>query len=223
VHCWSTFGVRTSYGQIWTNKTHHGSDLGEPTTFPLIVYFVTLHKAHIQMAFLSGDSQMGVSKLPKLGLLQFWGPITFCADLQLRWGLKQSYSPHQELSNARKLGRFPTFSGQESNCQLTISFDHILCFKCLNGSCELILYIYVSIYFQWYKTLLNSMGFDPCNRSLKIRESIGTPTPKMGTHFGSLSVHSHTLPHSREHEMWLLGFLLGLRPCKPLHWSQAQG
>jgi len=28
------------------------------------------------------------------------------------------------------------------------------------------------------------MGFDPCNFFLKIWESIGTPTPKVGTHLG---------------------------------------
>jgi hypothetical protein len=28
------------------------------------------------------------------------------------------------------------------------------------------------------------MGFDLCNHSLKIWESIGTPTPKMGAHLG---------------------------------------
>jgi hypothetical protein len=28
------------------------------------------------------------------------------------------------------------------------------------------------------------MGFDPYNCSLKIQESIGTPTPKMGAHLG---------------------------------------
>jgi len=33
---------------------------------------------------LSRDSQMGVSKLPKLGLLRFWGPIILHADLGLR-------------------------------------------------------------------------------------------------------------------------------------------
>jgi len=37
---------------------------------------------------------------------------------------------------------------------------------------------------QWYKELFNSMGFDPCNRPLKIWESIGTPIPKMGVHLG---------------------------------------
>ncbi len=31
------------------------------------------------------------------------------------------------------------------------------------------------------------------------------------------------LLHSREHEMWLLGFLFGPHPCKPILWSWAQG
>jgi hypothetical protein len=44
--------------------------------------------------------------------------------------------------------------------------------------------IYVSMSFQWYKELFNPMGFYPCNRPLKIRWSIGTPTPKMGIHLG---------------------------------------
>jgi hypothetical protein len=47
VHSWSIFGARTSHGQTRTHKTHHDLDLGEATTFPFIVYFVPLHKAHI--------------------------------------------------------------------------------------------------------------------------------------------------------------------------------
>jgi len=51
VHSWSTFGARMSHGQIQIHKTHHISNLGEATTFPLIVYYVPLHEAHIQMTF----------------------------------------------------------------------------------------------------------------------------------------------------------------------------
>jgi hypothetical protein len=51
MHSLNTFGARTSHGQIQTHKIHHGPDLGEATTFPLIIYFVPLHKGHIQMAF----------------------------------------------------------------------------------------------------------------------------------------------------------------------------
>jgi hypothetical protein len=50
----STFGVRTNHGQPRSHKTHHGPDLGEATTFPLLIYFVLLHEAHIQMAFCPG-------------------------------------------------------------------------------------------------------------------------------------------------------------------------
>jgi hypothetical protein len=56
------------------------------------------------------------------------------------------------------------------------------------GHAKPILDIYVSIAFQWIKELFNPMGFDPCNRPLKIRESIGTPTS-----LGSVKVHSLTL------------------------------
>jgi hypothetical protein len=65
---------------------------------------------------------------------------------------------------------------------LDLSFDHNLCFKYSNDSYELILNIYVSKSFQWYKEIFNPIGFDPCNLSLKIWESIGTPTPKVGAH-----------------------------------------
>jgi hypothetical protein len=68
---------------------------------------------------------------------------------------------------------------QIANLTIGPSFDHNLCFKCPNGSCEPISNIYVLKSFQWYKECLNPMSFDPCNRFLKIWESIGTPIPKV--------------------------------------------
>jgi hypothetical protein len=63
----STFGARMSHEQIQTHKTHHNQDLGEATTFPLIVYSMPLHGAHIQMAVCprtpkweSGNCQVGI-------------------------------------------------------------------------------------------------------------------------------------------------------------------
>jgi len=47
--------------------------------------------------------------------------------------------------------------------------------------------------FSIYKKKFNPLGFDPCNRSLKIRESIGTPNSQSGISFGSARVHSLTL------------------------------
>jgi len=69
-------------------------------------------------------------------------------------------------------------------------------FEVSNGSCEPILDIYVPRDFQWYKKLLNPMGLNPCNCSMKIWESIETPTPKVGTHLGMwmfILSHSPTL------------------------------
>jgi hypothetical protein len=51
MHSLSTFGAKTNHGQTQIHKIHHGPDLGEATTFPLIVYFVPLHEGHIQMTF----------------------------------------------------------------------------------------------------------------------------------------------------------------------------
>ncbi len=41
------------------------------------------------------------------------------------------------------------------------------------------------------------MGFDPWNRSLKNRDSIGTPTPKVKVHLGVWRFNSPTLPYSQ--------------------------
>jgi hypothetical protein len=74
--------------------------------------------------------------------------------------------------------------GQIVNLTPSPSFGHNLYFKCPNGSSEPILNVYVLRAFQLYKELLNPMSFDPYDHSLEIRESIGTPIPKMGVHLG---------------------------------------
>jgi hypothetical protein len=43
---------------------------------------------------------------------------------------------------------------------------------------------HVSIVFQWYIGIFEPLAFDPYNRSLNIRESTGTPTPKVGIALG---------------------------------------
>ncbi len=68
VHSWNTFGERISHGQTWTHKTHHDSDLGEATTFPLIVFFMFGHglapKCHFVLGLPSASPQ-----IPKIGIL----------------------------------------------------------------------------------------------------------------------------------------------------------
>jgi hypothetical protein len=150
--------------------------------------------ASTQMSFCPRtlNFQVRVSKFPKLGFLWFWTPMTLCVDLRLRWGLKQSCSPCQKLFN--HMWQIICTHGNWSDSQLLVvrsqidnltpSFAHNLCFRYPNGSWEPILNIYVPRAFQWYRELFNPMSFDPWNRLLNFRKSIGTPTLKMGAHLG---------------------------------------
>jgi hypothetical protein len=144
---------------------------------------------------------VGVLKLPRLGLPRLWGAITLCADLWLRWGLKQNYSPHWELFNGilhvifthgnRVDSWLLMVESQTANLTPDFSFGHNLYFRFPDGSCKPILNIYVPRAFQWYKERLNPLRFDPCDRPLKIWESTETPTPKVEPLRG-VRVHSFT-------------------------------
>jgi len=128
--------------------------------------------------FLSWDSQVGVLKLPRLGLPQLWSAITLRADLWWRWGLKQSCISHRELSNTmlhttctqgnRVDSWLLVVGSQTADLIPSLSFGHNLCFRCPNGWCEPILDIYVPRSFQWYKERLKPLKFDLLNRLLKI-------------------------------------------------------
>jgi hypothetical protein len=150
---------------------------------------------------------MGVLKFPNLGLSQLWGPKTFSADLRLIWGLKQSCSYRREFSNGmwhatctqgNRVDSWLLMVGSQiANLTHGPSFDHNLCFRCPNGSCEPILDIYVPRSFQWYKERFNPMSFDPRNCFLKIWKSTETPTPKVGAPLGVwrfIPSHSFALP-----------------------------
>ncbi len=95
------------------------------------------------------------------------------------------------------------------------SFGHNLCLKCPNRSYKPILDIYVPRYFQLYKEIINPMSFDPWNHPLKIWESIGISTPKVGTRLGVWGFIPSTFLHSWKHEMWLSGSLLACTFASP--------
>jgi hypothetical protein len=63
MHSWNIFGAKTNYEQTRTRKIHHGPDLGEATTFPLIVYFVPGHKTSTQMSFCPGTPKWEIPKI----------------------------------------------------------------------------------------------------------------------------------------------------------------
>jgi hypothetical protein len=167
--------------------------VGEATTFPLIIYYVPSHKTNTQMSF--------CPEFPKLGLSQLWRPITLCAYLLLRWGLKQSCNFRWEFSNGMWHAMYmqgnhgdswhATYTqGSHDDSQLLVvgnqignltsglSFGHNLCFNYPNGSCKPILDIYVPITFEWYKELFNPMGFDPCNCTLRFESPSRFQFPK---------------------------------------------
>jgi hypothetical protein len=50
----STFGAWTSHKRTQIHKIHHGPDLGEATTFPLIVYSMSGHGTNTEMTFCTG-------------------------------------------------------------------------------------------------------------------------------------------------------------------------
>jgi hypothetical protein len=212
---------------FWLISTS-GPNLGEATTFPLIIYSVTGHGAYIQMAFLSWDSRVGVPKSRQMGLPRFWSPITLRADLGSRCNLKKSCSSGWELLNGmwhapcsqvnRVDSRLFVVESQIGNLTPGLSFGHNLCFKCPNEQCEPILNIYVPRAFQWYKEHHEPFNFDPWNRSLKFWKSTGTPSPKVGVVLGvwrftpSYSLALLTLPG-------VCGVTpklpLGPQPCNP--------
>jgi hypothetical protein len=146
---WSTFGARTSHEQTRTHKIHNDLDLGEATTFPLIVFFVFGHESCTQISFCPKTPKLGVPKFLKLGFSLLWRPITSCTNLRLRWGFKQSSNTRWDLSNdvchvtytqANQGDSWLLVVGSQIGNLIPIfSFGYNLCFKYSNGSCEHIL------------------------------------------------------------------------------------
>jgi len=133
------------------------SELGGSHHLPLYNILCASPQGPHPNGILSWNSQMRVPKFPKLGLPQLWGPITLFANLRLRWGLKQSFSPCQKLFNGmlhvtytqgNRVDSWLLMVGSQiGNLTHGLSFGDNLCFKCPNGSCKPILDIYVSIAF----------------------------------------------------------------------------
>jgi hypothetical protein len=94
------------------------------------------------------------------GLSELWEVTTPGSDLGLERGLKQTCSFLQELSNGVSHsfytpgGRFDSrlfvVGNQIANLSPGLSFDHNLCYKCLNGPYEAIFDIYTLRPFQRY-------------------------------------------------------------------------
>ncbi len=114
---------------------------------PYSILYSSPQRPHPNGTF-SRDSQGGVPKLSRFGLLGLWASIIFCSDLGLGWGLNQSCSSLWELSNAmshsscrRRIwvdSRLLVVGSQIASLTPGPSFAHNLSCKCPNDSCEAI-------------------------------------------------------------------------------------
>jgi hypothetical protein len=148
MHSWNTFNAWTNHGQTQIHKTHHGLNLGEAITFPLIIFFVPSHGANTQKSFCPRTLNLRVSKFLKFRLPRLWRPITFCSNLWLRWYLKQSCSLCWQLSNdilhatwtQVHQGDFQLLVVRNQIVSLILGpfFAHNLCFKYPIGHVSLI-------------------------------------------------------------------------------------
>ncbi len=115
---------------------------------------------HLNGTF-SWDSQNGVPKLSRFKLPRLLVFITSRPDLRMGRYLKQTCSSPWELSNDVSYStcthrnqvnsQLLVVGNQTANLTPGPSFNHKLCCKCPNGSCEAILDIYILRPFQRYK------------------------------------------------------------------------
>jgi hypothetical protein len=174
---------------------------------------------------LSWVSQVGVPKIPKLRLPQLWRPTTSCIDLQSKWGLKKSCRSRQDLFNGmwhatykkinRGNSRLLVVGSQSAILTFSPSFGHNLCFKYPNGSWKFILDIYIPKKFRWYKELFNLIILAPAIALWRFWSPFGFQLLMWEFIWECGGSSPHTLLHSWEYEMWLLGFILGPHFCEP--------
>jgi hypothetical protein len=174
------------------HKTHHGSDSGEATTFPHIVFSVMLHGGYIQMALFPATPKLESRNYPEIvsgGVPGLWELITPDYQVWLQQGLNQTCSPCRDLFNDISHSQFG--GREEVDSQLLVvesqiasltpgpSFAHNLGYRCPNDQCEAIFDIYASRPFQWHQKHVNARCFGPCCRTLNIQESWRTPNPQL--------------------------------------------
>jgi len=124
--------------------------------------------------------------------------IISCPEFESGRGLNQSCSSPRDFSNGvlhftckhRNWvdSRFLVVGSQIASLTPGPSFDHNLCCRCPNASCEAILDIYTSRPFQRYKEFHNARCFDPYNCALSFWETRRTPK----SHFRECEWRPHT-------------------------------
>jgi hypothetical protein len=79
MHIWSIFCSQMSHKHIQIHKIHHFLDLGETTTIPLKVVFVTHHEGYIKIAF-SWDFLVGSWTICEIGTPTIFDKYNFLCN-----------------------------------------------------------------------------------------------------------------------------------------------
>jgi hypothetical protein len=195
LHLGTPLGVGTSHGHFGRQDTPRPGLGGSHHLPPYSILCATPPRLDPNGSF-SRDSQVGVSKLSRncletvpVGVPGLWELITPNYKVWSQRGLNQTCSPRQDLSNDvshfqlkvwEEVDSRPLVIGSQT-ASLTPgpSFAHNLGYRCPNGQCEAIFDIYASRTFQWHQEHLNARCFEPCCRTLNIRESRRTPSPQL--------------------------------------------
>jgi hypothetical protein len=153
---------------------------------------MTLRGTHARMSLFPGTPGLESRNCPETvpgGIPGLWELITPDYKVWSRRGLNQTCSPRRDLFNDVSHSQF---GGQEEvDSRLLVvgsqtasltpgrSFAHNLGYRCSNDQCEAIFDIYASRPFQWHQEHLNARCFEPCCRTLNIRESRRAPNPQL--------------------------------------------
>jgi hypothetical protein len=194
-HSGTPLGVGTSHGHFGPRDTPWLGPREYATTILPIVYSATLGGTHARVSLFPGTpgtpglESRNYPEIVPGGVPGLWELITPDCGVWLRRGPNQTCSPRRDLFNDESHSRFG--GREEVDSRLLVvgrqiasltpgpSFAHNLGYRCPNGQCETIFYIYASRPFQWHQENLNARCFGPSCRTLNIRESWRTPNPQL--------------------------------------------
>jgi len=163
VHGWTTniHGL-TRLTIAWTWRKPSPSPLHPNQTL-----FYVNHGGYIQISFCPKTPYL---KFFKLGNLALWRAVTYFQNFWLKWCQKQSCNLCRDLSNDMwhatcthifKSDSWLLVGGVKLTLWFSTLFLVITYILSSNESCEPILDIYVSRFFQLYKEHFNPISFDP--------------------------------------------------------------
>jgi hypothetical protein len=194
-HSETPLSVGTSHGHFGPQDTPRPEPREYATTILPIVYSATFGGTHARVSLfpgIPGTPGLESRNCPEIvpdGVPGLWELITPDCGVWSQRGLNQTCSLRWDLFNDVSHSRFGgreevdfrllVVGSQTASLTPGLSFAHNLGYRCPNGQCEAIFYIYASRPFQWHQEHHNARCFGPCCRALNIQESRRTPNPQL--------------------------------------------